>query len=88
MGLFSVLDLILDMPMAEALEKVNVSKDIFAALVDHDGALAPVLDLITQYENANWQEVSRQMMVNGQDTNDVYEAYINAVRWYRDVFFA
>ncbi|MBQ7582175.1 MAG: HDOD domain-containing protein [Lachnospiraceae bacterium] len=88
MGLFSVLDLILDMPMAEALEKVNVSKDIFVALVEHQGALAPVLDLITQYENANWQEVSRLMMVAGQDTNDVYEAYISAVHWYREVFFA
>ncbi len=88
MGLFSVLDLILDMPMADALEKVNVSKDIFVALVDHQGALAPVLDLIIQYENANWQEVSRLMMVAGQDTNDVYDAYISAVHWYRDVFFA
>ncbi len=88
MGLFSVLDLILNLPMEEALEKVNVSKEISRALVKGEGALAPVMDLITQYENANWQEVSRQMIVADRDVNDIYEAYIGAVRWYRDVFFA
>ena len=88
MGLFSVLDLILDLPMADALDKVNVSKDIFTALVHHEGPLAPVMELIVQYENANWQEVSRLMMVKEQDTDEVYRAYINAVRWYRDVFYA
>ena len=87
MGLFSVIDLILNMPMPEALEKVNVSKEIFDALVDKKGDLAPVLNLMNEYENANWQEVSRLMIVAGKDTDDVYKAYIEAVRWYREVYF-
>lgn len=87
MGLFSVLDLILNLPMAEALEKVNVSKEIFDALVEKKGDLAPVLNLMNEYEFANWQEVSRLMIVAGKDTDDVYQAYIKAVCWYREVFF-
>lgn len=86
MGLFSVLDLILDMPMEEALEMVKVSKDIRDALVRKDGKFASVLDFILQYENANWQEVSRQMLLKNIDMNQVYDAYVNSLQWYRDLF--
>ena len=57
MGLFSVLDVILDMPMKDALETIRVSKNISDALVYHKGIFAFPLEFILQYENANWQEV-------------------------------
>lgn len=86
MGLFSVLDLILDKPMAEALDMVKVSKDIRNALVDKEGKFAPVLDFVTKYEAADWQEVSRQMLLQNIDMNRVYEAYTDSLKWYRDLF--
>ena len=86
MGLFSVLDLILDKPMAEALDMVKVSKDIRSALVDKEGKFAPVLDFVTKYEAADWQEVSRQMLLQNIDMNRVYEAYNDSLKWYRDLF--
>lgn len=85
MGLFSVLDLILDKPMEEALKMVMVSKEIEDALVNKEGKFAPVLDFITQYESANWQEVSRQMVLKDIDMNNVYEAYVKSLKWYRDL---
>lgn len=86
MGLFSVLDLILDKPMEEALEMVKVSKDIREALIDRKGKFAPLLDFIIQYEGANWQEVSRQMVLQNIDMNQVYDAYVNSLEWYRNLF--
>lgn len=86
MGLFSVLDLILDKPMAEALDMVKVSKDIRSALVDKEGKFAPVLDFVTKYEAADWQEISRQMLLQNIDMNRVYEAYTDSLKWYRDLF--
>lgn len=86
MGLFSVLDLILDKPMEEALEMVKVSKEIKEALVDQRGMFAPVLDFINQYENANWQEVSRQMMLQNIDMNQVTDAYVKSLQWYGNLF--
>lgn len=86
MGLFSVLDLILDMPMKEALVMVKVSKKISDALIERTGELAPVLDFITQYESANWQEVSRIMVIKNIDMDHVYAAYIETLKWYRDLF--
>ena len=86
MGMFSVLDLILDKPMSEALEMVKVSKDIREALINKEGKFAPILDFITQYEAANWQEVSRQMVLQNIDMNSVYDAYVTSLKWYRELF--
>lgn len=86
MGLFSVIDLILNKPMEEALKLVKVSKEINEALIKHTGKFAPVLDFIEQYENANWQEVSRIMILKEIDMDAVYDAYIQSLQWYRDLF--
>lgn len=88
MGLFSVLDVILDMPMKDALETIKVSKNISDALVYHKGIFAFPLEFILQYEDANWQEVSRLMIVHNIEMQPVYDAYLNALRWYRDTIFA
>ena len=72
--------------MAEALQMVKVSKHIEEALVDRKGELAPVLDFILHYENASWQEVSRQMVLKNIDMNHVYDAYTKSLQWYRDLF--
>ena len=59
MGLFSVLNIILSMPMEEALNKVNVSKDIREALLSCKGEFADIYGFMTAYENADWQEIGR-----------------------------
>ncbi|MCR4907739.1 MAG: HDOD domain-containing protein [Lachnospiraceae bacterium] len=86
MGLFSVLDVILDKTMEEALEMVKVSKPISDALLNGKGNLAPVLEFIRQYENASWQEVSRLMVLSEIDMDDVYNAYLRSLTWYKDLF--
>ena len=88
MGLFSVLDIILDKPMAEALELVKVSKSIHQALVNDAGEFATVLDFVKEYETVSWQEVSRQMVLKEIEMDPVYEAYIESLQWYRDLIRA
>ncbi len=58
-GLFSILDIILDCSMEEALSMVRVSGKIRTALLEHTGSLAEVLHFIVKYESAEWQEVAR-----------------------------
>ncbi len=86
MGLFSIIDLILEKPMAEALDLMNVSKNIRAALVDHTGPYIKILTFIEAYEAGNWQEVSRIMVIDSIAMDDVYKAYISSLEWYRDLF--
>lgn len=87
MGLFSVLDIILEVPMEEALDKVNVSKNIRNAILDQKGVFAEVYEFMAAYENADWQEVCRLMVVKDIDIKTVYEAYTETVTWYREMFF-
>lgn len=85
MGLFSVLDVILEMPMEKALEMVTVSKDIRDVLLHNKGPLAKVYEFLLPYEAANWSEVSRQMIVQNIDEDIVYQAYLDCLEWYRDL---
>ncbi len=83
MGLFSALDVILDKPMDEALDLIQVAKEIRSALVSHEGKLAPVLEFILAYESADWSGVSRMLVLGKIDDKKVYEAYIESLDWYR-----
>lgn len=85
LGLFSVLDVILEKPMEEALTWMKVSGDIYKALVDQSGPLYPVMDFMLQYEDANWQEVSRLMLLGNVPMDAVQQAYMDALCWYRDL---
>ena len=86
MGLFSTIDIMLDKPIEEALNMVQVSKNIREALLSHDGALYPVLHFMLEYENAAWTEVFRILVVEDIDMNDTYRAYLDALAWYRELF--
>ena len=86
MGLFSVLDLIMEQSMEEALKVIQVSKEIEDVLIKKEGILAPLYGFMINYENANWQEISRVMVVENIPMDDVSNAYIGALEWYRDLF--
>lgn len=85
MGLFSVLDVILEKPMNEALEYMHVTGEIEKALTKREGILAPVFDFMLQYEAADWQEVSRQMVLGNMTMEFVHQAYTNALEWYKEL---
>lgn len=81
-GLFSILDIILDCSMEEALSIVRVSGKIRAALLERTGSLAEVLHFIVKYESAEWQEVSRQLVLKNIEIPDVSHAWVSSLQWY------
>ena len=86
LGLFSVIDLILNLPMAEALKMVYLPKEIVSALTEGEGRLATILDFAKAYEEANWAEVSRTLIIEKVDTNSIYDAFSSALQWYSNMF--
>lgn len=86
MGLFSVIDLIMERPMDEALTMLNLSKNIKSALVNHSGPYVKILQFMERYENADWTEISRDLLIDKIDDDDIYQAYLSALEWYRDLF--
>lgn len=85
MGLFSILDVVLEMPMMEALKIISVSENIQNALVFREGNYANILDFIRAYESANWSEVNRLMALHNLNVEDVFNAYIETIRWYSSI---
>ena len=83
MGLFSILDVVLDQDMEEALKLVRLPKHVNEALLHKSGKYSPVYEFILNYEKANWEEVSRQMILNEIELDKVYQAYTDALVWYR-----
>lgn len=83
MGLFSALDVILDQSMEEALKLVKVSKNIREALLHQVGAYGELYQFMLNYEKANWQEISRQMILMDISMEELYDAYIQSLVWYR-----
>ena len=81
-GLFSILDIILDCSMEEVLSMVRVSGKIRTALLEHTGSLAEVLHFIVKYESAEWQEVSRQLVLKNIEIPDVSHAWVSSLQWY------
>ncbi|MDR0569766.1 MAG: HDOD domain-containing protein [Clostridiales Family XIII bacterium] len=85
MGVFSVLDVMLEMPMAEALELVPVSADIKEALTGKTGKYGDVHKFLLDYEAADWDAASRMMILKDLKAAQIYKAYIDALCWYRDM---
>jgi EAL and modified HD-GYP domain-containing signal transduction protein len=85
MGLFSALDIMLEKTMEESLEMVQVSKHVKDALLEDKGDFARVLNFMKRYEDADWTEISRLMVMENLDMDKVYEAYLSALKWYRDL---
>ena len=85
-GLFSVIDLILNQKMEDALKLVYLPKEIQVALTAGEGRLAMILDFAKAYEQANWAEASRILLIENIDTNSIYDAYIDALNWYSTMF--
>lgn len=83
MGLFSVLDVILQKPMNEALDMIQAAKPIRDALVFKEGPLAPVLNFILLYESADWHEISRLLVLKDLDMDKIAEIYNDTLIWYR-----
>lgn len=86
MGLFSVIDIILDKPMKEALEVLHVSKNVQDALVEGTGPFAPIIEFIQGYEAANWALIDRVMLMNHLESDSVYVAYIDSLKWFKTLF--
>jgi len=88
MGLFSLLDVILEKPMDAAVKEVALDESVREALVDKTGDYFKVLDFIYAYEHANWDSVAIKMVQNNLELGDLTTAFIEALVWYKTLLDA
>lgn len=81
LGLFSLIDAILDSPMEQVLTRLPLSRDIKDALLHRESCLIPYLRLAESYERGNWDEVAILGSSLGIDTKRLPEIYFRALGW-------
>ena len=84
MGLFSLLDALLDRPLDEALAEVRLAPGIREALLGlapEQDALSTLYRLMRRYEAADWDEVDRLVDELKIPANVAMQAYSEAVQW-------
>lgn len=76
-GLFSVLDAIMDTPIIDLLDSVNLSTPIKLALLDHEGTHGEILRQVLCHEQGDWDALKN----TGIAASEYTRIYLDAVHW-------
>lgn len=85
MGLLSLIDAIMEIPMTQVLENIPVDHDTKAVLLGEDGKLRPLYDLMIARETGNWDGMTNHARKLGLTDKEVSLAYWNAMQWARQI---
>ena len=81
LGMFSLMDAIMDLPLESILEQVAISPDIHAALLGEDNRFRQCQDLILAYEAADWARCDALRKQCRVPAAVLSGAYLDAVSW-------
>lgn len=76
-GLFSVLDALMDMPMVDLLDSIILNTAAKLALLDRLGDHGTILQMVLDYERCNWATLLDQ----GVSTEQLLQCYLESVEW-------
>lgn len=85
MGLFTVIDALLDRPLMEVLLEIPLVKEIKKALLRRGkGVHRSVLEVVSAYERGDWQEVEHWAEQAGLDPQPLPALYLEALQWVQE----
>ncbi len=80
-GVFSMLDVILEMPMEAVLETLNLPENIVDALLYREGVFAPFLKLAEASERMDWESIAAIAETLALPPEEVNRAQLEALAW-------
>lgn len=80
-GVFSLLDAMLEMPMEQALEKLNLTEPVTDALLHRSGVYGPFLQLSEACEGAEVEKIHELAESLVMDPEMVNKCHIDALSW-------
>ncbi len=80
-GLFSGLDVVLDVPLSEVVAELPLSREVHEALLQRQGPAGRVLDCVLHYEAGDWDWLD----MNEFPAEIVFQAYVDAIDWTRTI---
>ena len=85
MGLLSLMDAILEIPIQDVLAQVPVDHETKTVLLGGASKLRPVYQLMLARESGEWESASQLLQQLHLQESEVAEAYWRALRWAREV---
>ncbi len=85
MGLLSLMDAMLEIPMAEVLDKVPLDHETKAVLLGGASRLRPLYQLMLAQECGEWQSSGELSRLLHLSESEVAEAYWQAMQWAKEV---
>jgi EAL and modified HD-GYP domain-containing signal transduction protein len=85
-GLFSMLDALMERPMEQVVANLPVSDAVRDALTGRNNALKTVLDCVMAYERGGWSQAVDLARSVGIDADALSSSYCQALIWVNHVF--
>jgi len=85
LGLLSLIDAMLEMPMAEVLERIPLDQETKAVLLGQPSVLRRVYQLILAHESGEWDAVAQLTATLHLNSEEVAGYYWKAQQWAREV---
>ena len=85
LGLLSMLDVILEMPIADILDKIPLDAETKAVLRGEASSLRPIYQLMLAHESGEWEAVRDLCETLHLEPDPVAALYWQAQQWTRDV---
>lgn len=79
MGLFSMADVLMRVPMTEVLSQTNLSSRVTKPLLTGEGELADLLKIVIGYEQADWSQAAEMIEKYDLDENQLSRFYLNSL---------
>lgn len=81
LGLLSVMDALLNMPMAEVLAEIPVNDEIKKALLGFPSRYRPIFEAVLDYESGTWEQLANSSRAIGMHENFLPDLYFQSVQW-------
>ncbi len=81
MGLFSLLDAMLDNDMAVLMEQLPLTEPVKNALCGKQGSMTSFLQTVEAYETADWDKFETIIQMTGVNAKKFPAFYLDAVGW-------
>ena len=84
-GLFSMLDVLMEVPMNSALEGMLLAEEVREALIYSGGPLFDLLKLVISLELSDWNTTDKLAQQLNLNASLISEEYLDAVKWCNDL---
>ena len=82
LGMFSLIDVLLNQPMAEVLKEITLADELNAALLGEDNDLRRLLDLVISYAQGDWSSVAACCEHEHIPLGEISPIYDEVLEWY------